>query len=185
MGTRGSSPGRSRQGSRLAGLTREAATRPIGGIHQWPTGDTQNQIPSRAFSATAPRRLRQILLSPSQSNWSCEKYGLGSKASQIVAEGSYELADPTIDSQIIQLKAEETLIRQATSLHGERMPLMLPGVSISTELGDYTAFKVLRITVPKASRICPSRQGADEHRRSSDVLRDRSSSWRIALYART
>ncbi|MGY4286994.1 hypothetical protein ACVWXO_006214 [Bradyrhizobium sp. LM2.7] len=68
--------------------------------------------------------------------------GLGSKASQIVAEGSYELADPTIDSQIIQLKAEETLIRQATSLHGERMPLMLPGVSISTELGDYTAFKV-------------------------------------------
>jgi branched-chain amino acid transport system substrate-binding protein len=39
----------------------------------------------------------------------------------------------------------ENLIRQATSLHGERMPLMLPGVSISTEPEDYTPFKVLRI----------------------------------------
>lgn len=191
--------------------------------------------------------------------------GLGPKASQIVAEASYELADPTIDSQIVQLKAagidtlieqssakaaaqsirkvrelnwnplhviggstasvetvlkpagldaskglvttqflkqpgdpawaddeemkayktflkryapstnpddysvlvaymnvnalttvlkkcgdqltRENLIRQATSLHGERMPLMLPGVSISTAPGDYTPFKVLRIAV--------------------------------------
>ena len=31
--------------------------------------------------------------------------GLGTKASQIVAEVSYELSDPTIDSQIVQLKA--------------------------------------------------------------------------------
>jgi branched-chain amino acid transport system substrate-binding protein len=189
--------------------------------------------------------------------------GLGPKASQIIAEASYELADPTIDSQIVQLKAagvdtlieqssakaaaqairkvrelnwsplhviggstasvetvlrpagleaskglvttlflkqpgdpawaddeevkayhaflkkyapsanpddysvlvaymnvnalttvlkkcedqltRENLIRQATSLHGERMPLMLPGISISTAPGDYTPFKVLRI----------------------------------------
>jgi branched-chain amino acid transport system substrate-binding protein len=189
--------------------------------------------------------------------------GLGPKASQIVAEASYELAEPTIDSQIVQLKASgvdtlieqssakaaaqsirkvhelnwnplhviggstasvetvlkpagldaskglvttqflkqpgdpawadddemrayksflkkyapsanpddysvlvaymnvnaltallkrcgdeltrENLIRQATSLHGTRMPLMLPGVSISTAPGDYTPFKVLRI----------------------------------------
>jgi ABC-type branched-subunit amino acid transport system substrate-binding protein len=189
--------------------------------------------------------------------------GLGPKASQIVAEASYELADPTIDSQIVQLKAagvdtlieqssakaaaqairkvrelnwsplhviggstasvetvlrpagleaskglvttlflkqpgdpawaddeevktyhsflkkyapsanpddysvlvaymnvntlttvlrkcgddltRENLIRQATSLHGERMPLMLPGITISTTPGDYTPFKVLRI----------------------------------------
>ena len=189
--------------------------------------------------------------------------GLGPKASQIVAEVSYELADPTIDSQIVQLKAagvdtfieqsaakaaaqsirkvrelgwsplhviggstasvetvlkpagldaskglvttqflkqpgdpawaddeemkaykgflkkyapsanpddysvlvaymnvnalttvlrkcgneltRENLIRQATSLHGTRMPLMLPGVSISTAPGDYTPFKILRI----------------------------------------
>jgi branched-chain amino acid transport system substrate-binding protein len=189
--------------------------------------------------------------------------GLGSKASQIVAAVSYELADPTIDSQIVQLKAagvdtlieqssakaaaqsirkvhelnwdplhviggstasvetvlkpagldaskglvttqflkqpgdpawaddeemktykaflkkyapsanpddysvlvaymnvnalttvlkkcgdeltRENLIRQATSLHGTRMPLMLPGVSISTAPGDYTPFKILRI----------------------------------------
>ena len=189
--------------------------------------------------------------------------GLGPRASQIIAEASYELADPTIDSQIVQLKAagadtlveqssakaaaqsirkvrelnwnplhviggstasvetvlrpagleaskglvttlflkqpgdpawandeevkayhgflkkyapsanpddysvlvaymnvnalttvlrkcgdeltRENLIRQATSLRGERMPLMLPGISISTAPGDYTPFKILRI----------------------------------------
>jgi branched-chain amino acid transport system substrate-binding protein len=189
--------------------------------------------------------------------------GLGAKASQIVAEVSYELADPTIDSQIVQLKAagvdtlieqsaakaaaqsirkvhelnwnplhiigassasvetvlkpagleaskglvttqflkqpgdpawandeevktykdflksyapaanpddysvmvaymnvnavtvalkkcgnqltRENLIRQATSLGGERMPLMLPGIAISTKPDDYTPFKTLRI----------------------------------------
>lgn len=191
--------------------------------------------------------------------------GLGTKASQIVAEVSYELSDPTIDSQIVQLKADgvdtvieqsaakataqsirkihelnwnplhiiggsaasletvlkpagleaskglvttqflkqpgdpawandeeikvykeflkkyapsanpddysvlvaymnvngvtlalkkcgdeltrENLIRQATSLHGERLPLMLPGISISTNPDDYAAFKTLRIAV--------------------------------------
>ena len=191
--------------------------------------------------------------------------GLGTKASQIIAEASYELADPTIDSQIVQLKAagidilveqssakaaaqsirkvrelnwsplhiiggstasvetvlkpagleaskglvttqflkqpgdpawaddtemkvykdflkkyapsanpddysvlvaymnvnavtavlgkcgdqltRENLIRQATSLHGERMPLMLPGISISTRPDDYTPFKALRIAI--------------------------------------
>jgi len=189
--------------------------------------------------------------------------GLGAKASQIIAEASYELADPTIDSQIVQLKAagvdtlieqssakataqsirkvhelnwnplhiiggstasietvlrpagleaskgivttqflkqpsdpawagdeemkayhdflkkyapsanpddysvlvaymnvnalttvlrkcgdqltRENLIHEATSMHGERMPLMLPGIAISTSPGDYTPFKVLRI----------------------------------------
>ncbi|MCP3468752.1 hypothetical protein NLM33_00270 [Bradyrhizobium sp. CCGUVB1N3] len=39
----------------------------------------------------------------------------------------------------------ENPIRQATSLHGTRMPLMLPGVSISTAPGDHTPFKILRI----------------------------------------
>ena len=191
--------------------------------------------------------------------------GLGAKASQIVAEVSYELADPTIDSQIVQLKAagvdtvieqsaakataqsirkihelswnplhiiggsaasletvlkpagleaskglvttqflkqpgdpawandeevksyqeflkkyapsanpddysvlvaymnvhgvtlalkkcgdeltRENLIRQATSLQGERLPMMLPGISISTKPDDYAAFKTLRIAV--------------------------------------
>ena len=189
--------------------------------------------------------------------------GLGAKASQIIAEASYELADPTIDSQIVQLKAagvdtlieqsaakataqsirkvhelnwsplhvigassasletvlkpagldaskglvttqflkqpsdpawandeevksykdflktyapsanpddysvlvaymnvnavtlalkkcgdqltRENLIQQATSLHGERIPLMLPGITISTKPDDYTPFKTLRI----------------------------------------
>jgi ABC-type branched-subunit amino acid transport system substrate-binding protein len=189
--------------------------------------------------------------------------GLGAKASQIIAEASYELADPTIDSQIVQLKAagvdtlieqsaakaaaqsirkvhelnwnplhiigassasvetvlkpagleaskglvttqflkqpgdpawandeevkaykdflktyapaanpddysvivaymnvnavtlalkkcgdqltRENLIHQATSLDGERMPLMLPGIAISTRPDDYTPFKTLRI----------------------------------------
>jgi branched-chain amino acid transport system substrate-binding protein len=189
--------------------------------------------------------------------------GLGTKASQIIAEASYELADPTIDSQIAQLKAagvdtlieqsaakaaaqsirkvhelnwsplhiigassasvetvlkpagleaskglvttqflkqpgdpawandeevkaykdflktyassanpddysvlvaymnvnavtlalkkcgdqltRENLIRQATSLHGERIPMMLPGITISTQPDDYTPFKTLRI----------------------------------------
>ncbi|KJC56896.1 branched-chain amino acid ABC transporter substrate-binding protein [Bradyrhizobium sp. LTSPM299] len=191
--------------------------------------------------------------------------GLGSKASQIVAVTSYELADPTIDSQIVQLKAagvdtlieqssskaaaqsirkvyelgwkplhviggstasvetilkpagleaskglvttqflkqpgdpawanddevnaykdflkkyaptanpddysvlvaymnvhavtlalrkcgdqltRDNLIRQATSLNGERLPMMLPGISISTKPGDYTPFKTLRIAI--------------------------------------
>src|SRR3984885_9796375 len=43
--------------------------------------------------------------------------GLGAKASQIIAEASYELADPTIDSQIVQLKAAgiDTLIEQSSS----------------------------------------------------------------------
>jgi branched-chain amino acid transport system substrate-binding protein len=189
--------------------------------------------------------------------------GLGARASQIIAEASYELADPTIDSQIVQLKAagvdtlieqsaakaaaqsirkvhelnwnplhiigassasvetvlkpagleaskglvttqflkqpgdpawandeevkvykdflktyapsanpddysvlvaymnvnavtlalkkcgdqltRENLIRQATSLHGERIPMMLPGITISTQPDDYTPFKTLRI----------------------------------------
>src|SRR5665213_3337443 len=189
--------------------------------------------------------------------------GLGAKASQIIAEASYELTDPTIDSQIVQLKAagvdtlieqsaakaaaqsirkvhelnwsplhiigassasvetvlkpagleaskglvttqflkqpgdpawandeevkeykdflkkyapaanpddysvmvaymnvhavtlalkkcgdqltRENLIHQATSLAGERMPLMLPGITITTTPDDYTPFKTLRI----------------------------------------
>jgi branched-chain amino acid transport system substrate-binding protein len=39
----------------------------------------------------------------------------------------------------------ENLIRQAASLHGERLPMMLPGISISTKPDDYAPFKVLRI----------------------------------------
>jgi len=39
----------------------------------------------------------------------------------------------------------ENLIHQATSLDGERMPLMLPGITISTKPDDYTPFKTLRI----------------------------------------
>jgi branched-chain amino acid transport system substrate-binding protein len=41
----------------------------------------------------------------------------------------------------------ENLIRQATSLHGERLPMMLPGISISTTSDDYAAFKTLRIAI--------------------------------------
>jgi transposase len=41
----------------------------------------------------------------------------------------------------------ENLIRQATALHGERLPMMLPGISISTKPDDYAAFKTLRIAV--------------------------------------
>jgi ABC-type branched-subunit amino acid transport system substrate-binding protein len=43
--------------------------------------------------------------------------GLGPKATQIIAEASYELADPTIDSQIVQLKAAgvDTLIEQSSA----------------------------------------------------------------------
>jgi branched-chain amino acid transport system substrate-binding protein len=39
----------------------------------------------------------------------------------------------------------ENLIHQATSLDGERMPLMLPGIAISTRPDDYTPFRTLRI----------------------------------------
>jgi branched-chain amino acid transport system substrate-binding protein len=45
------------------------------------------------------------------------------------------------------LLTRENLIHQATSLHGERMPMMLPGVTISTKPEDYTPFEVLRIAV--------------------------------------
>ena len=41
----------------------------------------------------------------------------------------------------------ENLVRQATSFHGERLPLMLPGVSISTKPDDYAPFKTLRMAV--------------------------------------
>jgi branched-chain amino acid transport system substrate-binding protein len=41
----------------------------------------------------------------------------------------------------------DNLIRQATSLNGERLPMMLPGISISTKPGDYTPFKTLRIAI--------------------------------------
>ena len=41
----------------------------------------------------------------------------------------------------------DNLIRQATSLHGERMPMMLPGITIGTKPEDYTPFKTLRIAV--------------------------------------
>jgi branched-chain amino acid transport system substrate-binding protein len=39
----------------------------------------------------------------------------------------------------------ENLLRQATSLDGERLPMMLPGVTISTKPDDYTPFRALRI----------------------------------------
>ena len=41
----------------------------------------------------------------------------------------------------------DNLIRQATSLHGERLPMMLPGISISAKADDYAPFKTLRIAV--------------------------------------
>ncbi len=39
----------------------------------------------------------------------------------------------------------ENLIKQATSLNGERLPMMLPGISIGIRPGDYTPFRTLRI----------------------------------------
>ena len=41
----------------------------------------------------------------------------------------------------------ENLIHQATSLNGERLPMMLPGVHIGTSPNDYTPFKALRIAI--------------------------------------
>ena len=41
----------------------------------------------------------------------------------------------------------ENLIRQATSLHGERLPMMLPGITIGAKPDDYTPFKILRIAI--------------------------------------
>ena len=43
--------------------------------------------------------------------------GLGPKAALIIAEVSYEISDPTIDSQIVQLKAAgiDTMIEQSSS----------------------------------------------------------------------
>ncbi|HEX8076754.1 MAG TPA: ABC transporter substrate-binding protein, partial [Chthoniobacterales bacterium] len=44
------------------------------------------------------------------------KSALGAKASQVVVEASYELADPTIDSQIVKLRSAgvDTLVEQST-----------------------------------------------------------------------
>ena len=39
----------------------------------------------------------------------------------------------------------DNLIHQALSLHGERLPMMLPGISISTKPDDYTPFKALQL----------------------------------------
>jgi hypothetical protein len=77
MGPRGSPSGRSHQGTRLAGLTREAATRQTRRIANWPNGETNNQIlpaaPSRAATlhdhADPPNRRCQI-------SRRCEKCGL-------------------------------------------------------------------------------------------------------------
>ncbi|MGY4175937.1 hypothetical protein ACVIHH_001228 [Bradyrhizobium sp. USDA 4518] len=41
----------------------------------------------------------------------------------------------------------ENLILQATSLHGERLPMMLPGIWIGAKPDDYTPFKTLRIAI--------------------------------------
>lgn len=41
----------------------------------------------------------------------------------------------------------DNLIRQATSFHGERLPMMLPGISISTRPDDYAPFRTLRIAI--------------------------------------
>jgi len=41
----------------------------------------------------------------------------------------------------------ENLVRHATSLHGERLPMMLPGIPISAKPDDYAPFKTLRIAV--------------------------------------
>ena len=41
----------------------------------------------------------------------------------------------------------DNLIRQAISLQGERLPMMLPGISISAKPNDYAPFKTLRIAV--------------------------------------
>src|SRR6266576_1351182 len=41
----------------------------------------------------------------------------------------------------------DNLIHQAPALHGERLPLMLPGISISTKPDDYTPFKALRMAI--------------------------------------
>ena len=45
------------------------------------------------------------------------KAGLGAKASQVIAEATYELSEPTIDSQILRLKAAgiDTLVEQSAA----------------------------------------------------------------------
>jgi hypothetical protein len=73
MGLRRPSLGRSRQGPRLAGLTRtQSAASPTR-----PNGDTQSQIAASAFGATVLVAFAPIHQYPSQINWSCEKCGLG------------------------------------------------------------------------------------------------------------
>jgi branched-chain amino acid transport system substrate-binding protein len=54
---------------------------------------------------------------------------------------------PTPNAEIAYFRygTRENLIKQASSLTGERLPMILPGVSISTKPGDYTPFRTLRI----------------------------------------
>jgi len=76
MGPRGSPPGRSRQGTRLAGLTR-AATRPTGGItNKVQRRHTKKPNRRQRLRRHDPHRLQPIHEYPSQINWQCEKCGL-------------------------------------------------------------------------------------------------------------
>src|SRR2546421_328200 len=100
------------------------------------------------------------------------KAGLGDKsATMIVAEASYEVSDPTIDSQILKIKSagadlffsastqkliqvlkqcgdnltRENVMKQATSLKNVVIDLALPGIVGNTSPTDYRVNKQLQM----------------------------------------
>ena len=84
MGHRRAPPGRSRPSPRLAGLTREAATRSSAASSPRPNGDIQSQIAISAFGATILIVFRRSSYPSPKSNLPCEKCGLSLMAYRFV-----------------------------------------------------------------------------------------------------
>jgi ABC-type branched-subunit amino acid transport system substrate-binding protein len=100
--------------------------------------------------------------------------GLGAKKSMIVKEVSYEVSDPTVDSQIVQLQASgadvfnvygysvgqtiaqvlrqcgdnltrENVMRQAANMKGWRPETLLPGITITTSADDFAPIQQVQL----------------------------------------
>src|SRR5438874_658882 len=84
------------------------------------------------------------------------KDGLGEKKSMIAVEASYETTDPTVDSQIVDMKAQvlkqcddeltrENVMKQAANLHDVTVPMLLPGIKANTSPTDFAPLKQVQM----------------------------------------
>ncbi len=68
---------------------------------------------------------------------------LGEKYDSVVTGATYEVQDPTIDSQIVKLKASgadlspENILRQAYGIKDLGFPMLLPGIKVKTSPTDH------------------------------------------------